>query len=125
MSLTSAAKSFGAGVAALLWILGSIGFSLYVNNFGSYNKTYGALAGVVVLMLWLFLTSYIVLLGAHAHGLVGYWRTPGVLRSDEGRAAVGLPDNERFVALIYLGHPRQEQAPPERAPSGEYVTYLA
>jgi membrane protein len=56
--------STGAVVAAALWILGSIGFSLYVNNFGSYNKTYGALAGVVVLMLWLYLTSYIVLLGA-------------------------------------------------------------
>ena len=68
--------------------------------------------------------TYIVLLGAHAHGLVGYWRTPGVLRSDEGRAAVGLPDNERFVALIHLGHPRHEQSPPERAPAGQYVTYL-
>lgn len=54
----------GAGVAAALWIVGSIGFSLYVDFFGNYNKTYGALAGVVVLMLWLFLTSYIVLLGA-------------------------------------------------------------
>jgi nitroreductase len=68
--------------------------------------------------------TYIVLLGAHARGLVGYWRTPGVLRTPEGRAAVGLADNERFVALIYLGHPRQEQEPPERAPAGEYVTYL-
>jgi membrane protein len=56
--------STGAFVATALWILGSIGFSLYVNNFGSYNKTYGALAGVVVLLLWLYLTSYIVLLGA-------------------------------------------------------------
>jgi membrane protein len=56
--------SSGALVAAVLWIVGSAGFSLYVNNFGSYNKTYGALAGVIVLMLWLFLTSYIVLLGA-------------------------------------------------------------
>jgi membrane protein len=56
--------STGALVAAGLWILGSVLFSLYVNNFGSYNKTYGALAGVVVLMLWLYLTSYIVLLGA-------------------------------------------------------------
>jgi membrane protein len=56
--------SVGALVAAVLWVLGSIGFSLYVNNFGSYNKTYGTLAGVVVLLLWLYLTAYIILLGA-------------------------------------------------------------
>jgi membrane protein len=56
--------SVGAVVATDLWILGSAAFSLYVNNFGSYNKTYGALAGVIVLMLWLYLTGYIVLLGA-------------------------------------------------------------
>lgn len=54
----------GAAVATVLWIAGSVVFSVYINNFSSYNKTYGALAGVVVLMLWLYLTSYIVLLGA-------------------------------------------------------------
>jgi len=51
-------------VAALLWLVGSAGFSLYVTLFGNYNKTYGALAGVIVLLLWMLLTSYIVLLGA-------------------------------------------------------------
>lgn len=54
----------GAIVATGLWIIGSVLFSLYVNFFGSYNETYGALAGVIVLMLWLYLTSYVVLLGA-------------------------------------------------------------
>ena len=56
--------SVGAVVAAVLFLVASFAFSFYVNNFGSYNKTYGALAGVIVLLLWLYLTAYIILLGA-------------------------------------------------------------
>jgi membrane protein len=56
--------SLGAVVATVAWALVSVGFALYVNNFGSYDKTYGAIAGVIVLMLWLYLTCYLVLLGA-------------------------------------------------------------
>jgi membrane protein len=56
--------SIGAGVAVVVWIIASIGFSIYVNNFGSYGKTYGSLAGVVVLLLWLWLSIVAVLLGA-------------------------------------------------------------
>ena len=58
--------------------------------------------------------AYIVLLAAHARGLAGYWRTPAVLRTAEGRAAVGIGEGERFVGLLYLGYPIQEQRPPER-----------
>jgi nitroreductase len=58
--------------------------------------------------------SYIVLLAAHARGLAGYWRSPGLLRGEEGRAAVGLPSGERFVGLLHLGRPRQERPVPER-----------
>jgi len=54
----------GALTATFVWALASLGFSLYVENFGSYAKTYGAMAGVVVLLLWLWLTIYVVLLGA-------------------------------------------------------------
>ncbi len=56
--------STGAVVATVLWLLASIGFSLYVSHFGSYAKTYGALASVVVLLMWLWISMYAVLLGA-------------------------------------------------------------
>jgi nitroreductase len=65
-----------------------------------------------------------VLLAAHARGLAGYWRTPAVLRSAEGRAAVGVPASERVLGLIHLGPPRQDKEPPERLPPGDYVTFL-
>jgi nitroreductase len=70
------------------------------------------------------IAAYIVLLAGHARGLVGYWRTPAVLRTAAGRAAVGLADDERFVALIHLGHPVQEKAPPERLPAAAVTEYL-
>jgi membrane protein len=56
--------SLGAVIVTVIWALVSLVFALYVNNFGSYDKTYGAIAGVIVLMLWLYLTCYLVLLGA-------------------------------------------------------------
>jgi nitroreductase len=68
--------------------------------------------------------TYAVLLGAHARGLAGYWRTPGVLRTPEGLAALGIGPDERFVALIHLGRPRQEKEAPERAPTRDVVAYL-
>lgn len=67
---------------------------------------------------------YIVLLGAHARGLANYWRTPGVLRTAAGCAAVGLEEGERFLGLIHLGPKRQEQPPPARPEPAEFVTYL-
>ena len=68
--------------------------------------------------------TYAVLLAAHARGLAGYWRTPAVLRTQAGRAALRISENERFVALVHLGWARQEKAPPERLPRAEVVAYL-
>lgn len=68
--------------------------------------------------------SYIVLLAAHARGYAGYWRTPGLLRTPDGCAAVGLPDGERFVGLLHLGHPRQEKPAPQRPGADRTTTYL-
>jgi membrane protein len=57
-------SSPGSVVATVLWVLASVGFSIYVNAFGNYNKTYGALAGIIILMFWLYLTAFVVLVGA-------------------------------------------------------------
>ena len=56
--------SVGAAAATVLWLVASLGFSIYVANFGNYAKTYGAIAGIVVMLLWLWITSYAILLGA-------------------------------------------------------------
>ncbi len=56
--------SVGAGVAILVWIAASVLFGIYVSNFGSYNKTYGTLAGVIVFLLWLWITNLALLFGA-------------------------------------------------------------
>ena len=67
---------------------------------------------------------YAVLLAAHGRGLVGYWRTPGVMRTPEGLRAVAVPPTERVVSLIHLGWPRQEKEAPERLSPAQFVTYL-
>jgi membrane protein len=56
--------SIGAVVAILVWILASVGFAFYVSTFGSYDKTYGSLAGAVVGLLWLWITNLALLFGA-------------------------------------------------------------
>jgi len=54
----------GAGAACILWLIGSVVFAIYVQNFGAYNETFGALGGVIVLLTWLWLSAFIVLMGA-------------------------------------------------------------
>ena len=54
----------GGVVAVLAWLVASLGFALYVSNFGSYDKTYGSLGGVVVFLIWLWLSNLAILFGA-------------------------------------------------------------
>ncbi len=70
------------------------------------------------------IAGYIVLLAAHGRGLAGYWRTPAVLRTEAGRAALGAEPGERLIGLLPLGPPRQDREAPERAPTESVVTFL-
>lgn len=59
--------TWGAAMATILWIIGSWLFSWYVAHFASYNKTYGSLGAVVVLMMWLYLSAFVALLGGEVN----------------------------------------------------------
>lgn len=56
--------TWGSGVATIVWLLASAAFSLYVSNFGNYDKTYGTLGSVIVLLLWFYVSAFAILLGA-------------------------------------------------------------
>ncbi len=83
----------GGLFAVLIWVIASALFTLYVSNFGSYNKTYGALAGIIIFLVWLWISNVAILLGAELNAEVQRGRA-----IDAGRAA----DDEPFV------EPRQE-----------------
>jgi membrane protein len=68
----------GSVVGVVLWVLASWGFSRYVTSFGSYDKTYGSLGGVIVLLLWMWISSLVLLVGAEINALVEH-------RSEEGK----------------------------------------
>ena len=81
----------GAAVAVVLWVVASALFSLYVATFGSYNTTYGTLAGVIVFLIWLWLTNLILLLGAELNAQLA--------QSSEGTPEAAASDPRPPVAV--------------------------
>ena len=83
-----------------------------------------AASSTAFLLVKLAGAAYLVLLGAHARGYAGYWRTVPLLEDPRAREILRLSPTETPLALLYLGHPIQEQRVPERAPLSEVVSYL-
>ena len=97
----------GAALGALLWLGGVLLFKLYVANFASYNETYGSLGGVIVLMLWFYLSSLAILVGAemnaeieHAspHGKSPGEKVAGTKKAIGARAARAFDEQQRAPA---------------------------
>jgi membrane protein len=88
----------GGVLAVLLWILASVGFAFYVSNFSSYNATYGSLAGVIIFLIWLWISNIAVLLGAEMNAEL-----------ERGRElASGVPE-EKTIAM-------EPRTPPSNEP---------
>ena len=60
----------GSLFSTLLWIVASYGFSIYLNKFASYNETYGSVGGIIILLMWLYLSAYIILIGAELNSSI-------------------------------------------------------
>jgi membrane protein len=99
----------GAVVAVVVWLIASGLFALYVAHFSSYNKTYGALAGVVSFLVWLWITNIAVLFGAELNAEA----------EREREIAAGVPGAEEDIQLPYRSEP--DDAPPKegRAERGD------
>jgi membrane protein len=91
----------GSVLAVLLWIVASAGFAFYVANFGSYNKTYGTLGGVIVFLVWMWITNIAVLLGAEVNAETE--------RAREIEA--GVPGAEEEIQAPYRDVPKDEREP--------------
>ena len=80
----------GSVLGVVLWVLASWGFSKYVSNFGSYDKTYGSLGGVIVLLLWMWISSLVLLVGAETNALIEHRSEEGKRQGAKRRTDVGL-----------------------------------
>lgn len=77
----------GSAVAVVIWVLASLGFSLYVEHFGRYEVVYGALGGVIVLLLWLWISALVILLGAEINAMIEHYG-----REEKPAAAISQAD---------------------------------
>jgi len=89
----------GAILALVVWIVVSVAFAFYVANFGSYDKTYGALGGVVILLMWMWLTNIALLLGMELNAE----------RERSRELAAGMPRADREIQLEPRDAPKERQ----------------
>jgi membrane protein len=89
----------GAALAIVIWLIASAGFAFYVANFGSYNKTYGALGGVIVFLVWLWITNVAILLGAELNAE----------RERSRQLKEGTPEAEREIQLEERSQPKAKK----------------
>jgi YihY family inner membrane protein len=80
----------GGTLAVVVWVIASVAFAIYVANFGSYNKTYGSLASVIIFLVWLWLSNTAILLGAELNA---------ELERSRAIAAGHPPDEEPYMEL--------------------------
>lgn len=109
----------GAVLAAALWLIASLGFKIYVTNFSNYNETYGSLGGVIVLMLWFYLTGVAILVGAEMNAEIEHASPYG---KDVGEKVPG--EKKKLGAAAARAYEQRKNAQP-LTPEPEAIPRLA
>jgi membrane protein len=102
----------GSVMGVVVWVVASWGFSLYVSNFGNYDATYGSLGGIIVMLLWMYISTVVLLLGAESNAVIEH-------KSEEGKRAGA----KRLADAGRTGSKTEELEPTE--PAGSYGSGLA
>lgn len=103
----------GSVVGVVLWVIASWGFSVYVANFGKYEVTYGTLGGVVVMLVWMWISSQVVLLGAEINAVVEHRSPEG---KDPGARRIGEKSDHKKTAPVGDLEPKVIRRPALPAP---------
>ncbi|MBF5045588.1 YihY/virulence factor BrkB family protein [Aggregicoccus sp. 17bor-14] len=112
--------TFGSIVGVALWVLASYGFSKYVANFGSYDANYGALGGVIVMLMWMWISGQVILLGAEINAVLEHkspdGKSPGQHELGEGGPAATKTELEKGGASLPGNTDFHPPRPPARKP---------
>jgi membrane protein len=115
----------GAVIATILWLGASLGFKFYVANFADYNASYGSLGGVIILMLWFYITAVAILLGAEMNAEIEHasphGKDPGEKVPGE-KKKIGRAAQRAWEKLQKEGKSRQPGTPSDRRPAGTLPT---
>jgi len=114
----------GSVIATLLWLLTSLAFKLYVSRFGSYNATYGAIGGVIVLMLWFYISALAVLIGSEMNAEIEhaspYGKDPGEKVPGQ-RKKLGAAAARAYAERHHLSRPASSPPAPQPAPAPDQM----
>jgi len=108
----------GSVFAVMTWTLASLGFSYYVNNFGSYDKTYGSIGAIIVLLTWMYLSGFFILVGGEINAEIEHasdkGKAPGEKVEGAGRPKVGVRGTESAAENRKRGRGRRRELPDEK-----------
>jgi membrane protein len=97
----------GSVVFVVMWLLFTYVFGLYVTNFGSYNATYGALGGVVILLIWIYFSSFIFLIGAEINAVLAHRESPEAMAESVGERNPSMPGRVKKSVASAAGKARR------------------